>query len=169
MEEIITKANKLLDELKTKEDKLIFEMDGGKEYLGMLKGCPVIYSPRIMKRNNEILGMATFNGEIIVDDEFLNLSTIGKKNVLYHEVGHLLLMHLNLLTLDQYLYERKKASNNGDVLFIELQADLYSFVKLTKEEYEDAFRDAMMEEFDACIRHGRDAEEVIRRIKFFTK
>ena len=166
MDTIILKANNLYKEVKAydKNDWIVFAMDGGRELLGTINGVNVIYWPSRMKECNQILGMATFDKEIVVDTEFLSMSDNGKLNILYHELRHVK-EHVGMYTQSVYDELRKEYSKNNKVLPIELDADKYSYDKLGK----DNFIEAMMEEFDIAVKYHRNTKEILRRVIYAKK
>lgn len=86
----------------------------------------ILYNPYLQLLTGSLGGVAVvLNGttEVVIDDNYRNMSEKTQYAILCHELGHYKLGHKPGAT---YWRDRRKALKNNEVLPMELEADLYA-------------------------------------------
>lgn len=161
------KAIMTLENDNPKKRELLSIQNGYK--LGELDDVPVFYDPLFMRKCDEVMAMACFNGDIIVDEKFLKMSYNGKLFNLYHELGHIKLNHKEIYPdIEHYKNERKKFSKQNMVISIELEADEYCYDKMSYDSFMSGFTELKVvatitrrniKEIDLRIKHFKEKEQ----------
>lgn len=133
--------------------------------LGSIENVSIYLSPKDLVNNEQIIAMACYNGEIIVDDIFLKMSYLGQLWNIYHELGHVKLNHKERYPdNEEYKRLRKEYSKQNKILDIELEADEYCYERMNNHTL---FMLGLKETKKMAKRYNRDIHEINLRIKYF--
>ena len=132
--------------------------------LGEIDSVPIYFDPIYLRQHDQVMAMACHNGDIVVDEKLLRLSFEGIIWNIYHELGHIKLSHKDLYPyISEYKTERKKCSQLGKVLPIELEADNYCYDIIGHDNFIKGMKDSRV----VAEQCNRDVKEMDLRIQNF--